>query len=264
MDGSKKNTTLTVDIGPVFRAQGGLEHEGRSNSNTPSKSKFSGLARFVLVDSEGGVDSSSVDLLTLFVKTTDGRTHTLGAHGNHIHILGEILSDGFKVSEQETVGKTKGGTGLHGGKDLLVKGSLGSITDEKHDQVTLSNDIIHFTEGIGVFAEANLTGLLERGRSFTKTNTDLNVASNLVEGVTHVLCLSGCLGTPSDDANFLDALEGFREFGEEITSSFDDLLFCVGEFNIPHFKNFGGEGVEGRARHGNRARRGIGGKGSRR
>eukprot|EP01083_Nonionella_stella_P088074 245268_1 len=265
MDSSKKDSTLSIDITPVFRAQRSLEHEGRSNSNSPSKGKFSCLSRFVLVDSEGGIDTSSVDLLTLFVQTTNGRSHSLRADGDDVHILGEILTNRFKVSEQKSVGKSKGGTGLHGSEDLLVQSSLCGVTDEKHDQITLSNNVVHLSKGVSILAESNLTGLLEGRGSLTKSDADLDVASGLIEGVAEVLGLGWGLGSPSDDTNFLDALEGFGEKGEEITSSLNNLLFGVSERNISDIEDGGREGVEGRAGGGDRRTRGnTRGKGSRR
>mmetsp|Transcript_24426 Transcript_24426/g.50249 ORF Transcript_24426/g.50249 Transcript_24426/m.50249 type:complete len:253 (-) Transcript_24426:578-1336(-) len=158
---TKENSTLAIDVGFIFRGQGSFEHKRRSESNTPSKGKLICLSRFVLVDSEGSVDSSSVDLFSLLVQTTNRGSHTFGAHRNNIHILREALSDRFKVSEQETVRKSKSGTRLHGSENFFVQGSLGSITDEKHYQVGLLNDIKHFTKGVSVLGEADLTGLLE-------------------------------------------------------------------------------------------------------
>mmetsp|Transcript_10908 Transcript_10908/g.16435 ORF Transcript_10908/g.16435 Transcript_10908/m.16435 type:complete len:277 (+) Transcript_10908:474-1304(+) len=127
MDGSKKDTTLTVDVTAVLVTKGGLEHERTSKSNSPSKSNLVGPSAYILVHTEGGIDSGSVDLLALLVETTDRGSHTLGAHGDHIHVIRERLANGVKVSEQESVAESQHGTLLHLGEDILVQFGLGGI-----------------------------------------------------------------------------------------------------------------------------------------
>mmetsp|Transcript_13342 Transcript_13342/g.25041 ORF Transcript_13342/g.25041 Transcript_13342/m.25041 type:complete len:357 (+) Transcript_13342:161-1231(+) len=127
MDGSEEDSTLTVDIRAVFGTKGGFKHKGRSKSDSPSKSKVGCLSGYILVNSKRCIDSSSIDFLTLLVKTTNRRSHTLGAYCNYIHILGESLSNGIKVSKKESVRKSKGSTGLHGSKYILVQFCLCSI-----------------------------------------------------------------------------------------------------------------------------------------
>ena len=242
VDGTEEDTTLTVDVGLVLGSEGGLEHEGRSQSDTPAKSEVGGLAGLVLVDGEGGVDTSAVDLLALLVETTDGGTHSLGADGNDVHVLGEGLTDGIEVAEEEAVGKAEGGTGLHGGEDLLVELGLGSIGDEEDDKVGILDNIEDFTEGTVLLAEADLLGLLVGRRAGAKADGDLDVGARLVERVAEVLGLSRGLGSPADDTDLLDSLEGLGEEGEKITSTLDDGLGGVGELDL-----LGREDVRGEA-----------------
>ena len=147
---------------------------------------------------------------------------------------------GSRVSyagRSKTVGETKGGTRLHCSEDILVKSSLGSITNEEHDQVTLLNNIKHLSKSVRIFRETNLTSLFERGRSLTKTNTNLDVASCLIKRITKILCLGGSLGSPSNHTNFLNSLEGFGKKREKITSSLDNLFLGISKINFSDFEN---------------------------
>ena len=171
------------------------------------------------MNSERSIDSSSVNFLTLFVKTTYGWSHTLGAYSDNIHVLGECLVDRIEVSEEESVGKSEGGTGLHGGENLLVQLSLGGIGNEENDKVRISNYLVHLSEGISLLAESTLLGLLEGRRSLTKSNGNLNFSSDLLKGITKILCLSRSLGSPSDNSNILDSIKCLRKEGEKIASS---------------------------------------------
>ena len=242
VDGAEEDATLAVDVGLVLRGEGGLEHEGRSKSDTPAKSEVGGLAGLVLVDGEGGVDASAVDLLTLLVETTDRGAHTLGADGNDVHVLGEGFADGIEVAEEEAVGKAEGGTRLHGGEDLLVKLGLGSIRDEEDDEIGILDNIVELTEGAVLLTEANVLGLLVGGRAGTKTDGDLDIGASLVERVAKVLGLSRGLGSPADDTDLLDPLEGRGEEGEEIASALDDGFGGIGELDLLR-----GEDVRGKA-----------------
>ncbi len=244
VNGSEKNSTFSVDIGAVFRSKRGFEHERGSDGNTPSEGQFGGLSAHILVDGEGGVDSGSVDFLTLFVQTTDGRSHSLGADGDDVHVIGEFLSDGVEVSQKESVGKSKGGAGLHGGEDFLVQFGLGGIGNQQHDQVGVLDNLEHLSEGAIFFAETNGLGLFEGGGSLTESDGDLDVGTGFLQGIGHVLGLGGSLGSPSDNTNILDALESLGKEGEEVTSSLHDGLLRVGEINFRNFENFGRETVE--------------------
>mmetsp|Transcript_25377 Transcript_25377/g.37605 ORF Transcript_25377/g.37605 Transcript_25377/m.37605 type:complete len:504 (-) Transcript_25377:19-1530(-) len=241
---SEKNSTLSVDIRAVFGTKSSLEHERRSKSNSPSKSKVSSLSRNILVYSEGSIDSSSVSLLTLFVETTYGRSHSLGAYSDHIHLSGERLVDGVKVSKKESVGKSKSSTGLHSSEYFLVQFSLCSIRNKKDDKVGLANYLEHLSKGSLVLGETAFNSLRVGSRSLTKTNGYLNISSNLVKGVTNVLCLSRSLGSPSDNSNLLNSLESLGEKGEEITSSLDDSLGGLSESNLYRLENIGGECIK--------------------
>jgi len=242
VDGAEEDTTFTIDVGLVLRSEGGLEHEGGSKCDTPAKSEVGGLAGLVLVDGEGGVDASAIDFLTLLVETTDGGTHALGADGNDVHVLGEGLTDRVEVAEKEAVGKAEGGTWLHGGEDLLVKLGLGSIGDEKDDKIGILYNVENLAEGAVLLAEANVLGLLVGGRGGAKADGDLDIGARLVERVAEVLGLSRGLGSPADDTNLLDALEGLGEEGEEVTSALDDGLGGIGELDL-----LGGEDIRGEA-----------------
>mmetsp|Transcript_1803 Transcript_1803/g.4316 ORF Transcript_1803/g.4316 Transcript_1803/m.4316 type:complete len:390 (+) Transcript_1803:155-1324(+) len=162
VDGSEKDSTFSVNIGAVFGSKGGFEHERGPDGNTPSEGQFGGLSADILVDSKGGVDSSSVDFLTLFIQTTDRRSHSLGADGDDVHILGELGSDGVEVSQKESVTESQGGTGLHGGENFLVQFGLSGIGNQQHDQVGVLDNIVHFSEGAVFLAETNIFGFLER------------------------------------------------------------------------------------------------------
>jgi hypothetical protein len=140
------------------------------------------------------------------------------------------------------VGKAEGGTGLHGGEDLLVELGLGSIGDEENNKVGILDNIEDLTEGTVLLAEADLLGLLVGRRAGAKADGDLDVGAGLVERVAKVLGLSRGLGSPADDTDILDALEGLGEEGEKITSTLDDGLGGVGELDL-----LGGEDVRGEA-----------------
>mmetsp|Transcript_19075 Transcript_19075/g.26428 ORF Transcript_19075/g.26428 Transcript_19075/m.26428 type:complete len:248 (+) Transcript_19075:1758-2501(+) len=242
MNGTEKDTTFSIDIGAVFGAEGSLEHERRTDGNTPSKSEVSGLSANVLVDSERGVNSGTVNFLSLFIKTTDGRSHSLGADSNNIHIFREFLTDGVKVSKKESVRKSKSGTRLHGGEDFLVKLCLGSIGNKENDKIRLLDNFEHFSESSFVGAETTILGFLERRRSLTKTNGNINTSIDFIKRIPNVLGLGGCLGSPSNNTDFLDTLEGLGKKREKITSSLNNSFLGISKCYLTSLEHTGFKG----------------------
>jgi hypothetical protein len=55
------------------------------------------------------------------------------------------------------------------------------------------------------------------------------------------LCLSGCLGSPSDDSNILDALECLGKKREKVSSSLDNGLCGISELDFYRLEDIGGE-----------------------
>mmetsp|Transcript_21569 Transcript_21569/g.43585 ORF Transcript_21569/g.43585 Transcript_21569/m.43585 type:complete len:552 (+) Transcript_21569:94-1749(+) len=261
VDGAEEDAALAVDVGLVLGGEGGLEHEGGSEGDSPAEGEVGGLAGLVLVDGEGGVDAGAVDLLALLVEAADGGSHALGADGDDVHVLREGLADGVEVSEEEAVGEAEGGAGLHGREDLLVQLGLGGVADQEHDKVGLLDHLPHLAKGAVLLAEAGILGLLVGSGGGAKADGDGGVGAGLHEGVAEVLGLGGGLGSPPDDADLLDALEGLGEEGEEVASALDDGLGGVGELDLNRGENVGGEGHlkrRGRRPLNERCRRGEG------
>lgn len=142
------------------------------------------------------------------------------------------------------MGKTKGGTRLHGGEDILVELGLSSVRDEEHDKVGLCNDLKALPEGTFILREANLLGLLIGRRGWAQADGDLDISSGLVEGVAEVLGLGRSLGAPSNDADILDSFEGLGKEREEVTATLDNSLGGVSKFDFDRVEYIRRETVE--------------------
>lgn len=103
MDTTHQAATLTVEVRVDLLLEGGLVEVAGADGDTESDSLLLSLAGDVLVDSERGVDAT-----TLTEEGADGTAGTLGGDEDDVNVggdldLGEILEDGGK-----TVGEVEG------------------------------------------------------------------------------------------------------------------------------------------------------------
>lgn len=102
VDTTHQATTLTVQVGVDLLLEGGLVEVARADGDTEGLSLLLGLAGHVLVDGDGGVDT------TAFAEEgADGAAGTLGSDEDDVDVggdvdLGEVLEDGG-----ETVGEVE-------------------------------------------------------------------------------------------------------------------------------------------------------------
>lgn len=103
MDTTHQATTLTIQIGVDLLLEGGLVHVSGANGNTEGDGLLLGLAGNVLVNGDGGVDTTA-----LAEESADSAAGALGRNEDDVNVggnfdLGEVLEDGG-----ETVGEVEG------------------------------------------------------------------------------------------------------------------------------------------------------------
>ena len=81
MDGTHQDTTLTDEIRVDFLVESGLIQITSADTDTESDSAVLSLARDILENGEGGVDTTA-----LLEETTDSETGTLGGNQDNIDI----------------------------------------------------------------------------------------------------------------------------------------------------------------------------------
>ena len=94
MDTTHQAATLTVEVGVDLLLEGSLVEVTAANSNTKGNGLLLSAASDVLVDGEGGVDTTA-----LLEERADGTAGALGGNEDDINVggdldLGEILEDG--------------------------------------------------------------------------------------------------------------------------------------------------------------------------
>ena len=155
---TKQNAAFAKNITAVFTPQGGHKDIGRANSYCPAKGLIRGLAVNILLNCKACINTGTVYLLALYIQPADGRPHTLGTHTYHIDIFREIFIDAFKMPQKETMGKSQGGTILHGGKYLLIMINLGCIGNQQEHHIGLGNHFVHLAKGTGLLCKTCFPG----------------------------------------------------------------------------------------------------------
>jgi hypothetical protein len=102
VDTTHQATTLAVQVGVHLLLECGLVHVSGTDGYTEGDSLLLGLASDVLVDGNGGVDTTA-----LTEERSDSAAGALGSNENDVNVggdfdLGEVLEDG-----RETVGEVK-------------------------------------------------------------------------------------------------------------------------------------------------------------
>ena len=102
MDTAHQAATLAVQVRVDLLLESGLVHVSGTDGNTEGNGLLLGLAGNVLVDGDGGVDTTA-----LTEKSADGTAGALGGNEDDINVLGnldlgEVLEDGG-----EAVGEVK-------------------------------------------------------------------------------------------------------------------------------------------------------------
>lgn len=181
VDTTHQAATLTVKVRVDLLLKGGLVEVAGADGDTEGDSLLLGLASDVLVDSEGGVNTTA-----LTEERADGTAGTLGGDEDDINVggnidLGNVLEDGG-----ETVGEVEGlalgDLGLEGGPGL----GLGSIGEQVHDDGTAGDGLVDL-EQVLALNPAILKGVLPRLTVLSDTDDDVQAVVTEVETLTVTL-----------------------------------------------------------------------------
>lgn len=187
VDTAHQATTLAVEIGVDLLLEGGLVEVAGADGNTEGNSLLLGLTGDVLVDGNGGVDTT-----TLTEERADGTARALGSDENDVDVLGdlnlgEILEDGGEtVREVESL--ALGQLGGNGGPGL----GLSSVGKQVHDDGTALNGVVDL-EQVLAGNPAVLNGLLPGSTILADTNDDVETV------VTEVQALAVALRAVTDE-----------------------------------------------------------------
>jgi hypothetical protein len=103
VDTSHQATTLTVQVGVDFLLECGLVQVSTSNTHTEGNCLLLGLASYILVDSDGGVDTTA-----FAEESSHSSARSLGGNKDDINILGNINLCLVLENWRETVGEVEG------------------------------------------------------------------------------------------------------------------------------------------------------------
>lgn len=218
VDTTHQAATLTVQVGVDLLLEGGLVEVAGTDGDTHGDGLLLGLAGSVLVDGNGGVDTTA-----LTEEGTDGTAGTLGGNEDNIDTLGdvnlgEVLEDGGEtVGEVESLALSD--EGLDGGPGLR----LGGIGEQVHDDGTLLNGGVDI-EQVLAGDPAILNGLLPRSTILTDTDNDVQTV------VTQVQTLTVTLGTVTDEGQSV-VLEVLLELLTGPIGTLVDVLLDTSEVN---------------------------------
>jgi hypothetical protein len=191
------------------------------------------------VHGEARIDAGAVDLAALLIEPAHRRAHALGADGDDVDVLGEILALRLQMRQQEAVAEAERRAGPEGGEDLLVVLGEGCVGDQQQRHVALADHLVHLAQGAVLLAEAHGLGLLHGGGAFAQADLDLDARA--LERLPQVLGLRRALRGPADDADLLDAVERLGQQLEEVAAALDDGLFAVGHLDGTGLENLGRE-----------------------
>ena len=186
VDTAHQAATLTVQVRVDLLLEGGLVEVTRSHGDTHGDGPLLGLTSDILVDSNGGVDTTA-----LTEERADGTAGALGGDENDINILrdvdvGQVLENGG-----ESVGEVKGlALGDHrakSGPGLTLSG----IGEKVHNNGTLLDSGVD-VEQVLAGDPAVLDSLLPGSAILTNTNNDIETL------VTQVETLAVTLGAITD------------------------------------------------------------------
>lgn len=154
VDTTHQATTLTVQVGVDLLLEGGLVEVSRANGNTESNGLLLGLAGNILVDGDGGVDTTA-----LTEEGADGTAGALGGDEDDVDVggnldLGEVLEDGGEtVREVESLISSEllpsrevfemSYLALELGLDLRPGLRLSGIREQVHDNGGLANGLVN-------------------------------------------------------------------------------------------------------------------------
>ncbi len=100
VDSSHQATTLTVQVGVNLLLKGSLIQVSTSNPDAETNCLFLGLSSHILVNGDGGVDTTA-----LTEQGSDSSARSLGGHEDDIDIFGhfdfgQILEDGREAMRE--------------------------------------------------------------------------------------------------------------------------------------------------------------------
>jgi len=218
VDTAHQAATLTVEVGVHLLLEGGLVQVAGADGDTHGNGLLLGLASDVLVDSDGGVDTTA-----LTEEGADGTAGALGGDEDDVDVLGdidlgEVLEDGGEaVGEVE--GLALGEERLDGRPGLR----LGSIGEQVHDDSTLLDGGVDI-EQVLAGNPAILDGLLPRSTILADTDDDIETL------VTQVQTLAVALGAITDEGKGV-VLEVLLELLTGPIGTLVDILLDTGEVN---------------------------------
>ena len=173
----KQDAALAEDVGAVLRLQRRLEGVGRAQRHRPAQRIVGRLAVHVLVDGEARIDAGAIDLAALLVEPAHRGAHALGADGDDVDVLGEVLALRLQVRQQEAVAEAERRAGTEGGEDLLVVLGEGGVGDQQQRHVALADHVVHLAQRAVLLGEADRLGLLHRGGAFAQADLDLDAGA---------------------------------------------------------------------------------------
>ena len=146
VDATEQDTALTVDVGAVFHLERSRERERRADGNGPAEGDFRGGTGRILVHSERSVNARPVRRLTLFIQSTNRRTHTLRRDEHDVDVVAKLRPLRVHHPEQESVRQPERRARLHRRQNARVHLRLRRIGDQQHHQVALRDDVERLPE----------------------------------------------------------------------------------------------------------------------
>jgi len=209
VDTSHQATTLSVQVRVDLLLKGGLVEVTRSDTNTKGNGLLLGLTGDILVDGNGGVDTTAV-----LEESSDSSSGSLGGNEDDIDIGGNINLGLLLEDWGETVGEVEGLCDFwlvwcvphmdEGGDVYLSLGdlgldsrpglTLGSIGKQVHDDGTLGDGLVDLEESLS-WNPAIFLGILPRLTVLSDTD------DNLQSLITHVQRLGMSLRTVTNDGH---------------------------------------------------------------
>lgn len=197
MDTAHQAASFAIEVGPDFLLEGRLVQVATADSNTQRDSFLFCFAGDVLVDSNGGVDTSAFT-----EKGADGSAGALGSNEDDINVLrhvdlGQVLEDrGEAVGEVESLLEVSDSMQRSLGDPDLSLGELrldgrpglrlGSVREQVHDDGTLRNGLINL-EQVCTWDPAILLCFFPRCAILSHTNDHVQAIVSEVEALTVTL-----------------------------------------------------------------------------
>lgn len=210
LNGAHEDTTLTVEVRVDLVLEGGLVKVTGTDTDTEGNGTLLGLARDILVDGDGSVDTTALE-----EEVADGGAGALGGDEDDIDISGGDDASVLGVDDGESVGEVEGLALGEVGLDLVPELGLGSIGEQVHDDGTTLAGLVDLKEVLS--GDPSLGNGLVPGGTLAGSNDDVKLVVAEVEGLatTH--------GAVTEDGEGV-VLEGILELGRGVIRALVDNL----------------------------------------